>query len=153
MPLVIRAADPHDPAVAEVIAAHIAYGDAAYPAESNHHLTPDAHDAAQVMLFAAWQDDQCLGMAGLTKMPDHAGEVKSMHVQAHGRGQGVGAALLEQIIVHARTLGMTRLYLETGSREASAAACRLYERSGFTYCPPFGDYIPDPESVFMTRAL
>lgn len=153
MPLSIRAADPHDPDVAEIIAAHIAYGDAAYPAESNHHLTPDAHAKAQVMLFAAWQDDLCIGIAGLMQMPDNTGEVKSMHVHARGRGRGVGAALLEHVISHARQLGMTHLYLETGSRDASAAACRLYERAAFTYCPPFGDYILDPESVFMTCTL
>ena len=45
------------------------------------------------------------------------------------------------------------MFLETGSREASAAARRLYERAGFSYCAPFGAYVDDPMSVFMTRTL
>ena len=29
----------------------------------------------------------------------------------------------------------------------------LYARAGFVPCAPFGDYIEDPNSVFMTRTL
>ncbi|HMM65526.1 MAG TPA: GNAT family N-acetyltransferase, partial [Dokdonella sp.] len=29
----------------------------------------------------------------------------------------------------------------------------LYERFGFDYCGPFADYVEDPYSVFMTKAL
>jgi len=32
-------------------------------------------------------------------------------------------------------------------------AQRMYERFGFERCPPFADYVEDPNSVFMTRAL
>jgi len=34
-----------------------------------------------------------------------------------------------------------------------APARTLYERFGFVYCEPFGDYIPDPNSMFMTLSL
>jgi len=34
-----------------------------------------------------------------------------------------------------------------------APARALYERFGFVYCEPFGDYIPDPNSMFMTLGL
>ena len=37
--------------------------------------------------------------------------------------------------------------------KAFEPAQRLYEGFGFAYCPPFGDYVEDPNSVFMTRAL
>ena len=43
--------------------------------------------------------------------------------------------------------------LETGSAPAFAPARSLYESFGFTYCPPFGDYVDDPNSVFLTRVL
>jgi putative acetyltransferase len=29
----------------------------------------------------------------------------------------------------------------------------LYSKAGFTDCPPFEGYAPDPNSVFMTRTL
>ena len=36
---------------------------------------------------------------------------------------------------------------------AFAPARRLYEDFGFENCAPFGDYVADPNSVFMTRLL
>ena len=40
-----------------------------------------------------------------------------------------------------------------GRQEAFAPARALYLRFGFELCGPFADYGPDPNSVFMTRAL
>jgi putative acetyltransferase len=37
--------------------------------------------------------------------------------------------------------------------EYFAAARRLYETFGFKPCAPFGNYRPDPNSVFMTKQL
>jgi putative acetyltransferase len=71
---------------------------------------------------------------------------------AHRR-KGVGRAMLTQIIAEARRRSYARLSLETGSMKAFEPAQRLYESFGFAYCPPFGDYVEDPNSVFMTRAL
>jgi putative acetyltransferase len=45
------------------------------------------------------------------------------------------------------------LSLETGSHEAFKPAQRLYESFGFAYCGPFGEYMEDPNSVFMTMRL
>ncbi|MDP9904620.1 hypothetical protein [Arthrobacter bambusae] len=44
-----------------------------------------------------------------------------------------------------------RICLETGTDEFFAPARHLYARNGFTECPPFADYTPDPNSVFMER--
>ena len=65
----------------------------------------------------------------------------------------MGKLLLECILDEAHRAGLTRLYLKTGSRNASAAARTLYEKLGFTYCLPFGTYRKDVESVFMVRVL
>ena len=43
--------------------------------------------------------------------------------------------------------------LETGRTDPYAPARALYERHGFVECPPFGDYGPDPNSIFMTLTL
>jgi putative acetyltransferase len=53
----------------------------------------------------------------------------------------------------ARSMGMSRLSLETGSWEYFVSARKLYKRHGFVECPPFGEYVPDPNSVFMSRDL
>ncbi|MFD9896920.1 hypothetical protein [Mesorhizobium sp. NPDC059025] len=51
----------------------------------------------------------------------------------------------------AHRIGLKRLYLETGTD--TLATRKLYESFGFAYCEPFGQYRPDPLSVFMTKAL
>lgn len=61
--------------------------------------------------------------------------------------------MLRHIIDAARALRLRRLSLETGSWDYFAPARRLYRRHGFVECPPFGDYAPDSNSVFMTREV
>jgi putative acetyltransferase len=61
--------------------------------------------------------------------------------------------MLRHIMAAARKRGLSRLSLETGSWPYFASARALYARHGFAECPPFGDYRPDPNSVFMTLAL
>ncbi|MEP3275839.1 MAG: GNAT family N-acetyltransferase [Stappiaceae bacterium] len=145
--------DPANPEVRRIIEAHNAHGDAHYPADSNHHLTAEGLQVEEIILFAARLDGRRLGIAGLKKLDQTTGELKSMHVMEEARGLGVGAKLLEHIISEARQLGLSALYLETGSREASAAARGLYEAFDFSYCPPFGAYKEDVESVFMMLTL
>ncbi|MGC1503069.1 MAG: GNAT family N-acetyltransferase [Sulfitobacter sp.] len=146
-------ADPNDPEVGQIISAHVAYGDAHYPTESNHHVYLEEYDECGVQLFGAWLDGSCVGMAGLKSVTNRHGELKSMHVLRKARGYGVGALLINTVIKEASKRGLERLSLETGSREASAAARLVYEKFGFEYCPPFGDYREDPESVFMTLGI
>lgn len=69
------------------------------------------------------------------------------------RGRGVGQALLTHIIAVASARGYSRLSLETGAMAAFKPAHRLYMRNGFGYCGPFGAYVEDPHSVFMTLTL
>ncbi|MGH3464827.1 MAG: GNAT family N-acetyltransferase [Kribbellaceae bacterium] len=73
-------------------------------------------------------------------------------VDAH-HGRGVASSLLEHLIAEAVRRAYTRLSLETGTQPFFEPARRLYTRYGFTSCPPFADYRPDPNSTFMTRRL
>jgi putative acetyltransferase len=65
----------------------------------------------------------------------------------------VGRAILERILAEACARRYARLSLETGSAAAFEPARRLYAAYGFAPCGPFGDYVEDPYSVFMTCAL
>lgn len=76
-----------------------------------------------------------------------------MRTPRHLRGRGTGRALLAHLIEHAQARGFTRLSLETGSQPGFEPARRLYAAFGFTVCEPFGDYVLDPNSVFMTKGL
>jgi len=61
--------------------------------------------------------------------------------------------MLGHIADGARALGMTRLSLETGSWAYFDPARALHRKHGFIECAPFGDYVLDPNSVFMTRNI
>jgi putative acetyltransferase len=69
------------------------------------------------------------------------------------RGRGIGKAMLDHLIAAAKSDGMTRLSLETGSSEQFAAALRLYQREGFEDCGPFGGYIDTPFTRFFSKAI
>ncbi len=76
-----------------------------------------------------------------------------MHTAAEHRRRGVAAALLTHMIAEARSRSYQCVCLETGSMDMFASARALYARFGFLNCGPFGDYILDPNSVFMRLNL
>ena len=118
--------------------------------ESCHFLDLEALEADNIHLFAARIGDDMLGTGALA-IKDGYGEVKSMFTLEAARGKGVGAALLRQVEDTAREHGLTTLKLETG--DTLHAAHRLYERHGFSFCGPFGEYKDVPESLFMEKDL
>ena len=132
----IDVANPKDKQIANLIEIHTAYGDAHYPSESNTHVYLDEYEQSGVVLFGAWKDDECVGIAGLKSLTDEHGELKSMHVLEQARGLGVGSRLINMVFKEASGRGLSRLSLETGSRDASAAARKRYEKIGFEYCGP-----------------
>ena len=123
------------------------------PADSCHFLDFDGLNAPDVTFWSIHHDGELAG-CGALKMLDHRhGEIKSMRTAVDFLRQGVAAHMLDHIIGQARTRGLTRLSLETGSSPAFEPALALYRRYGFEDCEPFADYKPDPFSRFMTRAL
>ena len=75
-----------------------------------------------------------------------------MRTEPRVRGRGVAPRLLAHVLADARARGVTRVSLETGSMaffEPARASLRL---AGFVPCGPFGDYVEDPNSTFMTMA-
>ena len=99
------------------------------------------------------EDAVLLGCGALKELDSEHGEIKSMRTPIALRRRGAGRAILEHILHEARNRRYRRLSLETGSMDAFAPARRLYESYGFTYCDPFADYEPDPNSMFMTLEL
>jgi putative acetyltransferase len=67
--------------------------------------------------------------------------------------KGVASLVLEHIIAEARRRGYRRLSLETGAMAYFTPAQQLYRKFGFQPCAPFADYVPDSNSLFMTREL
>lgn len=128
------------------------------PAESVHALDHTALLAPSVTFWTARDDDGTLLGCGALKELDGdpagaTGEIKSMRTAAPARGRGVASALLDVVRAEAERRGYARLSLETGTQDYFAPARRLYARHGFSGCGPFGSYVLDPNSVFMTLEL
>jgi putative acetyltransferase len=94
-----------------------------------------------------------LGCGALKALDPKQDEVKSMRTPGAHRRKGAGRALLAHIVEVVKSRGYEHLSLETGSHAAFRPAQQLCESFGFSYCGPFGQYLEDPHSVFMTKRL
>jgi ribosomal protein S18 acetylase RimI-like enzyme/orotate phosphoribosyltransferase len=139
------------PEVVRFIEALDAYHIALYPAESNHLLDLDALAGPDIRFFVARVAGQALGCGALRVVAPEYGEVKRMFVSPEARGRKLGRRLLEAIEERARREGLRYLRLETGVHQPEALA--LYRSAGFQERPPFGEYRPDPLSVFLEKRL
>ena len=151
--LTIRPAAASEPDIANLIAAHFALMRAISPEESCHVMPADALAAGGAWMVAAEQGGTVLGIGALQVIGPGHGEIKSMHTASAARGRGVARRIVRALMTEARNRDLTRLSLETGSADLFAPARALYASEGFTDCPPFGAYVEDPHSVFMTRTL
>jgi len=123
------------------------------PISSCHVMEPDELLDAQATLLTARRSGELLGVGAVRQIDTDHAELKSMHTAQAARGQGVGQMILTHLLDRARGDGMSRVSLETGTIDLFAPARALYLRNGFEECPPFGDYVLDPLSVFMTRLV
>jgi GNAT superfamily N-acetyltransferase len=89
-----------------------------------------------------------VGTAGLERLRDGDGVVRKMFVRDGWRGKrpGVAQRLMDQVLAHARRLGLRRLLLDTPAHAVPAQ--RFYERHGFVARPREG--VP-PGCHFIVR--
>ena len=84
---------------------------------------------------------------------DSSGEIKSMRTDEQHLGKGVASHLLQHLLDEARLRNYRKLLLETGSFAEFEPARALYEKYGFVYRGPFGDYRESKNNVFMEREI
>ncbi|MBP0482503.1 GNAT family N-acetyltransferase [Sagittula salina] len=141
------------PAFEALVDTHVAFCDGTAPVESCHRLPVSALFAPEITVWGAFEDGALIGIGALKQLSAADGEIKSMHTLATARGKGAARAILCAIIDTARQRGLTALWLETGVHPDFAAARALYAAHEFVETVPFGDYVPDPHSTFMTLDL
>ena len=149
----LREVAPTDPAVLPLIASHLELMRASSPACSIHAMEAGELSEAGARFFAIFERGEAVAMGALKRLSNDHGELKSMHVRADRRGQGLADLMLARLLDAARDGGLSRVSLETGSQAAFGPARAFYGRNGFSTCRPFEGYVEDPNSVFMTRAL
>ncbi len=141
------------PEIHALLEEHLRNMHALGPPESVHALDLAKLRAPGITFWSAWDDTGLLGCGALSELSPTHGEIKSMRTPEARRRTGAGRALLMHILDVARARGYERLSLETGSVAAFEPAHRLYESVGFVRTGPFGSYVEDVNSVFMTLAL
>jgi putative acetyltransferase len=153
----IKIDDLQSPLVHALLEEHMRGMRASSPACSVHALDLDKLRQPDITFWTAWEGSDLLA-CGALKALDVAyglghGEVKSMRTAAQHLRKGAARGILETVIAEATHRGYTRLSLETGSTPDFAPALAMYEKFGFERCPPFADYVLDPFSVYMRKAL
>lgn len=149
----IRVDDLRGTEVAALLQEHLDEMAQYSPPESIHALDLERLRSPEITFWTVWQNGDLVGCGAIRQLDATHGEIKSMRTSHRHRRKGVAAVMLQHILDEALRRGYQRLSLETGSPAAFEPARQLYTRFGFTYCPPFGDYVKDTYSVFMTRTL
>ena len=148
--MTISRADFGDPALRSFLQAHLDDLAPTAPAESRHALELGELQKDGIRLWVALRAGVLVGTGALAALEPGHEELKSMRTDPAHRGAGIASALLRVLLADARGRGIERISLETGSMEFFAPARRLYARHGFVECDPFGGYVEDPNSTYLT---
>ena len=85
------------------------------------------------VVFGAFADGALVGLCGMDvdmrEKVRHKGHVFGMYVPAERVGRGIGRALMDRVIAHARSHGLAQLTLTCTADNLPAR--RVYERAGF----------------------
>jgi putative acetyltransferase len=142
---------PRQADVERLLEALDAYQSGLYPPESNHFLDVEALAAPGIRFFVARRNGQAVGCGALRIDASGYGELKRMFVSPEARGLRLGRRILDRIEEEARRESLACLRLETGIHQPEALG--LYRSAGYVERDAFGEYQPDPLSVFMEKSL
>lgn len=126
---------------------------ALYPEPGTNHFKLDAAEVepGKGVFLVGYRDATAVACGAMRRLETGVAEIKRMYVAPAARGQGVSKVMLAALEAHARRLKVTRLVLETGTRQPEALA--LYRRAGFNFIPCFGEYVGSDLSLCMGKDL
>jgi putative acetyltransferase len=149
----IRVDDLKGPEIAALLEHHLRELASISPRESCHAMTLEELRRPGVTFWCVWSGGELAGCGALKEVDSTHAEIKSMRTAPGHLRKGVAAGLLEHLIEEAIRRGYRRLSLETGANDHFVPARNLYRKFGFAECGPFGGYVEDPNSVFMTKEI
>jgi putative acetyltransferase len=139
--------------LAHVLQAHWIFCTSSTPIEHVYALDASKLFSPDITVFGARIDGELVGVGAMRKLDLLHGELKSMHTLAKSRGSGVGKAMVAYIEDFARSSGIERMSLETGTNEAFRPARQLYKSLGYQSCEAFGDYVLSEDNACMTKLI
>ena len=139
--------------LAQILQAHWLFCTSSTPIEHVYALDASKLFSPDITVFGARIDGELVGVGAMRKLDLLHAELKSMHTLAKSRGMGVGKAIVAHIEDFARSSGIERISLETGTNEAFKPARELYKSLGYNSCDAFGDYVLSEDNMCMTKLI
>lgn len=153
MEIVIRTEKSLTDELAQVLQAHWLFCTSSTPIEHVYALNASKLFSPDITVFGARINGELIGVGAMRKLDVVHAELKSMHTLAKSRGLGVGKAMVAHIEDFARSSGIERISLETGTNEAFKPARELYKTLGYKSCEAFGDYVLSEDNMCMTKLI
>ncbi len=150
MDIKIKEISPSDKQVKELFQLLDSHNMSHCPPEICHLTQPEELEKIDSTLLGAYLEDKLCGMGGIKYYRDY-GEITRMYVKDDYRGRGVAESLLRMLEQKAKVKGLNWLKLETSDK--FKAACALYEKYGFSFCEPFGEYVEKPYNTYMRKPI
>ncbi|GAB3817012.1 GNAT family N-acetyltransferase [Pontibacter rugosus] len=100
-------------------------------------------------VLVAYQNNDPVGCGAIKQFTADTMEIKRMFVKESHRGEGIAVLILQDLETWAVELGYTSCILETGIKQQ--AAIKLYQKSGYTLIPNYGQYAGVENSLCMQK--
>ncbi len=101
--------------------------------------------------IVVYQGDEPVGCGAFKEYEPRVAEVKRMYVPLAHRGKGIAGVVLQAVEQWAAEEGYHTCILETGIKQPEAI--RLYQKSGYSSIPNFGQYAGVDNSVCFEKKL
>ncbi len=102
-------------------------------------------------VVVAYDNNEAIGCGAFKNYDAATVEIKRMFVMPQQRGRGIAALILKELEQWAIEENYAACILETGKKQPEAI--RLYEKSGYTFIPNYGQYAGVENSVCMRKEL
>lgn len=122
MELAFELVDPTNHEVRALLDRHLEYAHEVTPSGHVHALPVEGLLSPDVTLYGARRSGELVGVGALRQLNESHAEIKSMHTREDVRGEGIGRAMLLNLLSVAAAQGYERVSLETGTMDAFAPA-------------------------------
>lgn len=102
-------------------------------------------------VIVAYLNDVAVGCGAIKFYTAGVGELKRMYVLEEYRRRGIALEVLQALEAWAAELNYSKLILETGIAQPEAIG--LYQKSGYTLIPNYGQYAGIENSVCMKKSI
>lgn len=99
----------------------------------------------------AYEDGIPAGCGAIREFAPQTMEIKRMYTSPGSRGKGIAKMVLAELEAWTSELGFGKCVLETGKKQPEAI--ELYNRSGYSVIPNFGQYAGIDNSVCFEKTL